>query len=35
LRETLADQQERLLATIREAAWFDDLPTPEVKVSPH
>jgi peptide deformylase len=29
------DQQERLLATIREAAWSDGLPAPQVKLSPH
>jgi peptide deformylase len=29
------DQQERLLATISEAAWYDGLPAPRIKVSPH
>jgi peptide deformylase len=31
----LPDQQERLLATIREASWYEGLPDPLVKVSPH
>ena len=29
------EQRERLLATIREAAWFAGLPEPTVKPSPH
>jgi len=29
------DQQERLLATIREAAWYEGVPAPAVRVSPH
>jgi peptide deformylase len=29
------DQQERLLSTIRAAAWYDARPEPKVKVSPH
>ena len=27
--------RERLLTTIREAAWFEGLAAPEVRVSPH
>jgi peptide deformylase len=30
-----ADGRQRLLDTLREAAWFDGLPAPEVRVSPH
>jgi peptide deformylase len=29
------EQQERLLAAIRAAAWYEGLPAPAVKVSPH
>jgi peptide deformylase len=29
------EQQRTLLSTIREAAWYDGLPEPAVKVSPH
>jgi len=29
------DQQARLLATIREAAWYDGTGGPEIKISPH
>ncbi|BCJ47025.1 peptide deformylase 1 [Actinoplanes ianthinogenes] len=30
-----APGRRRLLDTLREAAWFDGLPAPEVRVSPH
>jgi peptide deformylase len=30
-----ADGRQRLLDTLREAAWFDGLPAPQVRVSPH
>src|SRR3954464_14943960 len=29
------EQQERLIATVREAAWYEGLTAPTVKVSPH
>jgi len=30
-----ADGRRRLLDTLREAAWFEGLPAPELRVSPH
>ncbi|KUL22469.1 peptide deformylase [Actinoplanes awajinensis] len=30
-----ADDRQRLLDTLREAAWFEGVPVPELRVSPH